>query len=93
MKAPERPSRSPSRPPAQAGQARGSVPSPRAGKKCGPSSSSSASMTSLILRSLVAPTARENSSQKSRITSRQAIRPPEMSSSCSSSPAVKPVST
>ena len=93
MKLPCRPSFSPSRPAWQAGQERGSLPSSRAGKKCGPRSASSAFITSLIFRSLVWSMALENSSQKARITARQSTRPPEISSSCSSSPAVKPVST
>ena len=93
MKLPYRPSFSPSRPVPQAAHTRGSVPSSRAGKKCGPRSWSSAVITSLIFRSLVCSTALENSSQNARITARQFNWPAEISSSFSSSAAVKPVST
>ncbi len=93
MKLPCRPSFSPSRPVWQTEQTRGSVPSARAGKKWVPRSLSIASITSLIFRSRVASTVRENSSQNAAITARQSARPSEMSSSCSSSDAVNPVST
>ena len=93
MKLPLPPSFSPSRPWWHTGHSRGSAPSARAGKKCAPKSSSSASITSEIFRSRVCSTARENSCQNASITARHSLRPPDMSSSCSSSAAVKPVST
>ena len=93
MNEPCRPSLSPSRPAWHAGHSRGSLPSARAGKKCSPRSPSSASMTSEIFSSRVCSTALEKSSQNACITARHCAVPSEISSSCSSSPAVKPVST
>ena len=76
MKAPNLPSFRPSRPLAQDGQSRGLLPPlSLAGKKCGPSSSSSLSSTSLTRRSLVSPTAAEKAFQNSRSTWRQSILP------------------
>ena len=73
MKAPNLPSFSESWPLPQVGQARGSPPSARGGKMCGPSSSLSASRTSVVRSSLVSPTAAEKSRQKSRRTCFQSI--------------------
>ncbi len=93
MKAPVRLSLRPSRPVSQAGQRRGSRPSSRGGKKWGPSCSSRASMTLVMVRPLVSSTAALKARQKSRSTSFQSMRPPEMSSSWASSLAVKSYST
>ncbi len=95
MKPPPRPSLRPSRPSPQAGQARGSLSGlfGSGGKKCGPSSWSSASMTSLIDRSLVSATFLLKAFQNCASTVFQSLRPPETSSSWVSMSAVKLYST
>ena len=93
MKAPNLPSLRLSLPAPQTGQRRGSRPEPSFGKKCGPSASSSAVSTWLIVSSLVPSTAAEKSRQKFRSTSFQSMRPPETSSSWFSRSAVKLYST
>src|SRR3546814_3581654 len=82
MKPPLGPRRRPGRPAAQAGQPRGSLSGSAGsvGKKCGPRSRSSASITSVIERSLAPATEVLKASQKSRSTRRQSTRPPEMRS-------------
>src|SRR6516165_8636177 len=64
MKAPNLPSLMLSLPAPQTGQRRGSRPEPSSGKKCRPSSSSSAASTWLIVSSLVPSTAAEKACQK-----------------------------
>src|SRR5215469_5928010 len=71
MKAPNLPSLTLSLPALQTGHRRGSRPEPSSGKKCRPSSVSSAASTWLMVSSLVPSTAAEKSRQKSRSISFQ----------------------
>ena len=77
----------------QFGHLRGSPPSSSVRKKCGPSNSLRASRTSLLRSSLVSLIASLNEVQKSCKTDFHSICPPDMSSSFSSSSAVKSYST